>query len=146
MILGVTIAAISYRYESSRVLAFAACWSPAIIAVLSRLMLDANPSAGGSVSAVYSIYAAAVFSVLCFAIILSLDLQDREQRLRLSAEQQEARFRSFASSASDGFWETDQDGKLLSLTGPIASCGQSRAARSKRPSAVWAQTRQVWLN
>ncbi len=121
MMLGAMIVVISYRYEKPRALAFAACWSPAIIAVLSRLLLDANPGGGGSVAAVYSIYAAAVFSVLCFAIILSLDLQDREQRLRLSAEQQEARFRSFASSASDGFWETDQDGKLLSLTGPIAS-------------------------
>lgn len=120
MTLGALIAIMSWRCEPTRALAFGACWSPAIFAVLSRLMLDTNPSGGGSIAAVYSIYVAAVFSVLCFAIVLSLDLQDREYRLRLSAEQQEARFRSFARSASDGFWETDRDGRLLSVTGPLA--------------------------
>lgn len=118
--LGAAIAVLSYRTEPARALAFAICWSPAILAVLARLLLDASPNAGGSAASVYSIYVAAAFSVLCFAIVLSLDLQQREHRLRLSAEQQEARFRSFANSASDGFWETDQDGNLLSLTGPTA--------------------------
>ena len=117
---GAVIAAASYRYEPARTLAFAACWSPGLFAVLSRLMLDANPSGQASVAAVYSIYVAAVFSVLCFAIVLSLDLQDREYQLRLSAERQKARFRSFAHSASDGFWETDRQGHLLSLTGPLS--------------------------
>lgn len=135
MTLGAVIAAISFRQEPARALAFAACWSPGIMAVLSRLMLDANPSGGGSVASVYSIYAAVVFSVLCFAIILSLDLQDREHQLRLSAEQQEARFRSFARSASEGFWETDQDGRLLSLTGPVSSLIESQ--RRMFPEALY---------
>lgn len=120
VVLGAVIAILSYRQEPARAIAFAICWSPAILAVLSRLMLDANPNAGASAFSVYAIYVAAAFSVLCFAIILSLDLQQREHQLRLSAEQQEARFRSFANSASDGFWETDRNGSLLSITGPTA--------------------------
>lgn len=121
MMTGAFIVLISYWREPTKTLAFAACWSPAIFAVLSRIMLDTNPGGGGSVAAVYSIYVAAVFSVLCFAVVLSLDLQDREYRLRVRAEQQEARFRSFARSASDGFWEADGKGELLSLTGPLSA-------------------------
>lgn len=118
---GFLIAALSFRKERQRVVAFLACWSPAMLAAIMRLMLDASPAVASGTGAVFSVYVAVVFSMLCFAIILSLDIQEREYRLRRAAEIQEERFRSFARSASDGFWETDRYGRLLSMTGPMTA-------------------------
>lgn len=121
ILLGLLIVIMSYRAEKARVLAFLVCWSPAVFAAVSRIMLDASPAAAGGLVSVYGIYVAAVFSLLTFSIVLSLDLQDREVTLRTIAEHQEQRFRSFARAASDGFWETDAAGALTSLTGRLAA-------------------------
>jgi signal transduction histidine kinase len=88
---------------------------------MSRLLLDTNPAVSGGLFSVYGVYGAVTFSLLTFAIVLSIDIQQRESRMRRIAESNERRFQGFAHSASDGFWETDPKGVLTLLTGPFAN-------------------------
>jgi signal transduction histidine kinase len=117
LVTGVGLVLMSARAEPARAWAYAACWAPSLIATLARLWLDAAPGQGGILS-VYGVYVAAVYSMLSFAIILSVDIQDREMRLRRIAERNEARFQGFARAASDGFFELDDGNRLILATGP----------------------------
>lgn len=135
LVTGFGFVALSARAEPARAWAYIACWSPTAIATLARLWLDAAPGQGGILS-VYGVYVAAVYSMLSFAIILSVDIQDRETRLRRIAERNEARFQGFARAASDGFLELDDDNRLLLATGP-----QVDWRLSERPGWIEALTR-----
>jgi len=123
------------RFDLGRGLAFFICWSPTISATISRLLLDTNPAGSGGLISVYGVYGAVTFSLLSFAIVLSIDIQQRESRMRKVAESNERRFQGFASSASDGFWETDAEGRLSLLTGSYSAWAQG-ASSATLPSIL----------
>lgn len=116
---GVVLALVMMRHEWRRALAFLLCWLPAIGSGVARLSLDASPTISSNPLVVNAVYWGAGFSLLLFGIVVSLDIQARERRLLLAAQSSEARFRSFADSASDSFWETNSDGQLIHLTGQL---------------------------
>ncbi len=116
---GVVMALGMMRYEWHRALAFLLCWLPAIGSGVARLSLDTSTTINANPLIVNAVYWGAGFSLLLFGIVVSLDIQARERRLLLAAQSSEARFRSFAGSASDSFWETNSDGHLIDLTGQL---------------------------
>jgi PAS domain S-box-containing protein len=85
-----------------------------------HVLADAFPALGTSPWAVNATYVGMGTSLVLFAILVSLDLQARERRLRAAVQASEARFRSFAGSASDSFWETDRAGRLTYRVGPAS--------------------------
>ncbi|WP_239468476.1 ATP-binding protein [Microvirga arvi] len=118
---GVGLALAMMRYEWRRSLVFLLCWLPAIAGGSARLLLDAADSLAPHPLVVNAVYLGAGFSLLIFGIVTSLDIQARERRLLRASQSSEARFRSFADSASDSFWETDAKGRLAYLAGQIDS-------------------------
>ncbi|HQZ12967.1 MAG TPA: sensor histidine kinase [Devosia sp.] len=120
LVCGFFAAAWVMRFDVGRGIAFLVCWSPTIVATIARLLLDTTPASSFGLLSVYGVYGAVTFSLLTFAIVLSIDIQQRESRMRRIAESNERRFEGFANSASDGFWETDGDGRLTLLTGRFA--------------------------
>ncbi|QRM33120.1 ATP-binding protein [Microvirga sp. VF16] len=116
---GVGVALAMMRYEWRRATAFLLCWLPAIAGGAARLSLDAAGGISPHPVAVNAVYWGAGLSLLIFGIATSLDIQARERRLLRATQSSEARFRSFADSASDSFWETDAVGRLVYLTGRL---------------------------
>ncbi|MBN9049536.1 MAG: sensor histidine kinase [Rhizobiales bacterium] len=108
------------RREWRRVLAFVLCWLPALAAGTIRAVFDAYPGIDAHPLVLNGTYLLIGLSLLMFSIFASLDLQYRERRLRSSVQISEARFRSFADSASDSFWETDADGTVVHRIGPAS--------------------------
>jgi signal transduction histidine kinase len=145
---GLGLAAVALRYKRRDALIFILCWSPAIIGGVARLTLDAIPNIGPTRLLANAVYFGVALSLFVFGIMTSLDLQARERRLRAKAEASESRFRSFADSASDTFWETDRDGRIISITGSSgdiadlkAGAGlierlQAHSVEAERPSAT----------
>lgn len=121
LVVGIAAALWVLRFDLGRGLAFFICWSPTIAATISRLLLDTNPAGNGGLFSVYGVYGAVIFSLLTFAIVLSIDIQQREARMRRVAKSNERRFAGFANAASDGFWETDPEARLTLLTGSFAA-------------------------
>jgi signal transduction histidine kinase len=118
---GVAMALAMMRYEWRRASAFLLCWLPAIGGGAARLSLDAANGLDPGAIAVNAVYWGAGFSLLIFGIVVSFDIQARERKLLREARSSETRFRSFADSASDSFWECDTQGRLAYLTGRLDS-------------------------
>lgn len=116
---GVVLAVVMMRHEWRRAGAFLLCWLPAVGGGMARLSLDAGGGLGPHTAVVNAVYWGAGLSLLIFGIVVSLDLQARERGLLLATQSSEARFRSFADSASDSFWESDAGGRLTYLTGRL---------------------------
>jgi signal transduction histidine kinase len=114
------LATLALWRERRRAATFMLCWIPAIAGGFSRVLLDAYPAIGANPVMVNANYFGIGISLFLLAVLTSLDLQTRERRLRETAEASEARFRSFASSASDSFWETDATGRVTVGTGPVS--------------------------
>jgi signal transduction histidine kinase len=114
------LATLALWRERRRAATFMLCWIPAIAGGFSRVLLDAYPAIGANPVIVNATYFGIGISLFLLAVLTSLDLQTRERRLRETAEASEARFRSFASSASDSFWETDASGRVMVGTGPVS--------------------------
>ncbi len=109
---------------------FLACWLPAIGTGAIRLGLDAWPGLGASPLLSNAVYFGSTLSLLCFSTLASYNLQARERRLRQSAELMQARFRNFAGSAADSFWETTETGEISYLEGPqVSELGLSKGER-----------------
>lgn len=109
-----------FRTERRRVLAFILCWTAAIIGGSGRMVADLYPAMGANPLLLNATYLGPLLSIFLFAIMASLDIQLRERLLRSAMETSEKRFRSFADSASDSFWETDHEGLLTFQTGPTS--------------------------
>lgn len=116
---GVGIALAMTLYEWRRSLIFLLCWLPATAGGSARLLLDAADGLAPHPLVVNAVYLGAGLSLLIFGIVTSLDIQARERRLLRASQSSEARFRSFADSASDSFWESDAEGRLTYLTGRL---------------------------
>jgi signal transduction histidine kinase len=127
LLTGFAIAISTLRYDRRRAGAFLLCWAPAIITGVARLLLDAAPGLSTNPTLPRAMYFAVALSLLIFAVVLSLDLQDRERRLREAQQLSEARFRSFAGSVSDSYWETGADRRVTYLAGTLASEAGIRA-------------------
>jgi nitrogen-specific signal transduction histidine kinase len=112
------VAIFALRYRRTRAILFLACWLPAIATGAIRLGLDAWPGLGANALMANAVYFGATLSLLCFSILASYSLQARERRLRRTAELMETRFRNFADSAADSFWETTATGEISYLEGP----------------------------
>jgi signal transduction histidine kinase len=118
------VAIAALRHRRTRTVLFLACWLPAIATGAIRLGLDAWPDLGANPLLTNAVYFGSTFSLLCFSILASYSLQARERRLRRTAELMETRFRNFADSAADSFWETTATGEISYLEGPqIAELG-----------------------
>jgi signal transduction histidine kinase len=117
----VGFAVISWPFERARSLRFFLCWVPAIAAGIIRLGLDAYPRLGGQPVEINATFFTIGLSLVVFAVMTSLDLQRRESQLRAMTQASEERFRSFAASASDSFWESDADGMIVFGTGPAST-------------------------
>jgi signal transduction histidine kinase len=128
--LQVVLALIMLFYEPRRVIAFLLCWAPRYIAGNLHVLADAFPALGTSPWAINATYFGMGTSLILFAILVSLDLQARERRLRAAVQASEGRFRSFAGSASDSFWETNRAGQLTYRVGPASeTAGMVAGAR-----------------
>jgi len=114
---GLALALVAVRYKRRDALTFVLCWSPAIIGGFARLSLDVIPNVGPTRLLANAMYFGVALSLFVFGIMTSLGLQARERQLRAKAQASESRFRSFADSASDAFWETDRSGRIISITG-----------------------------
>ncbi|WP_445505333.1 ATP-binding protein [Microvirga sp. G4-2] len=145
---GLGLAVLAVRYKRRDALIFILSWSPAIIGGFARLSLDAFPKLGPTRLLANAVYFGVALSLFVFGIMTSLDLQARERRLRAKAEASESRFRSFADSASDTFWETDRAGRIISITGSSGDVAdlkvgaelsarlQAHSVEAERPSAT----------
>ncbi len=122
LVTAVTVAllVLMLRREWRRVLAFGLCWLPALAAGTIRAAFDAYPGIDAHPLVLNLTYLLIALSLLMFSIFASLDLQYRERRLRSSVQISESRFRSFADSASDSFWETDTNGIIVHRIGPAS--------------------------
>jgi PAS domain S-box-containing protein len=120
MILQFLLAATLVRKEQRRALAFLLCWTPAIIGGAGRLFADIFPAMGAHPLLLNMTYLGPLLSIFLFAILASLDIQLRERLLRSAVELSQQRFRSFADSASDSFWETDREGFVTYRSGPTS--------------------------
>lgn len=114
----VVVAIVGLWHRRTNALLFLACWLPAIFTGAIRLGLDAWPGLGSSAILTNAVYFGATLSLLCFGTLASYRVQARERRLRRAAELMEARFRNFADSAADSFWETTATGEISYLEGP----------------------------
>jgi signal transduction histidine kinase len=114
----VGVAVVALWRTRTRALLFLLGWSPAIATAFLRLTLDLFPSVGASVLFANALYVGATASLLCYGVLVSDSLQHRERRLRQRAERMETRFRNFADSAADSFWETTAEGDITFLEGP----------------------------
>lgn len=112
------VAIVALRHRRTRAMLFLACWLPAILTGAIRLGLDAWPGLGANPFMANAVYFGATLSLLCFSTLASYSLQARERRLRRMAELMETRFRNFADSAADSFWETTPTGEISYLEGP----------------------------
>lgn len=121
LLTGFAMACWMLRYERRRAGAFLLCWAPAMVAGVARLLLDAAPGLPTSPASPNAVYFAVALSLLIFAVVLSLDLKERERRLRDAQKLSESRFRSFAGSVSDSYWETGADGRLTYVAGALAA-------------------------
>ena len=116
--LNLALALASLRLVPTRSLFYLSCWLPSLLGGALRLGLDAVPALSAHPVVVNAVYVGSAISLLCFAVLASLDVQDRQRRLRRSAEKAERRFRDFASSVSDSFWQTDRQGRIRFHSGP----------------------------
>lgn len=114
------LAAALLRKEKWRAAAFLIAWAPGLIGGSGRLFVDVFPALGASPFLINGTYTGPLLSIFLFAIMMSLDIQLRERKLRAAVETSQQRFRSFADSASDSFWETDRDGLLTFRSGPAS--------------------------
>ncbi|MBB4053988.1 signal transduction histidine kinase [Devosia subaequoris] len=145
------VALVALRRVRTRAILFLLGWSPAIATAVLRLALDLFPSVGDSALFANSLYVGATASLLCYGVLVSDSLQHRERRLRQRAELMETRFRNFADSAADSFWETTAEGDIRYLEGPQFDglkleveqpLVQSLAAISRHSDTALAQIRE----
>jgi signal transduction histidine kinase len=89
---------------------FLLCWLPALLTGLARIALNLL---GGALPAVpltvNVVYLGVATSCLMFAIVGSIELRQRARVARAERLANERRFRDFAVTASDDFWEVDAD-------------------------------------
>ena len=145
------VAVVALWRARTRAVLFLLGWSPAIATALLRLTLDLFPGVGAPPLFANSLYVGATASLLCYGVLVSDSLQHRERRLRQRAELMETRFRNFADSAADSFWETTAEGNIAYLEGPqfnglTLEVGQplvpSLAAIARQSDAALARIRQ----
>ncbi|MBB4053567.1 signal transduction histidine kinase [Devosia subaequoris] len=118
LVICLAVAVVALWRTRTRAILFLLGWSPAIATAFLRLALDLFPGIGASVLFANALYVGATASLLCYGVLVSDSLQHRERRLRQRAELMETRFRNFADSAADSFWETTAQGDITYLEGP----------------------------
>lgn len=103
-----------------RALAFLLCLMPFVLGALLRLALYFTRFADAGTLALANSYVDVVLSMMLLGIMVVLDLQRREAALRQAATTSEARFRDYAELATDSYFETTPDGRIVSAAGRLA--------------------------
>jgi signal transduction histidine kinase len=105
-ILGMGLACV--LFEPRRAGLFLLCWSPALLTGLTRIGLNLFPGVlPARPATVGLVYLGITTSSLLFAVVTSIELRKRALVARAERAANERRFRDFAITASDDFWEAD---------------------------------------
>ncbi|MFO1080271.1 MAG: sensor histidine kinase [Reyranellaceae bacterium] len=96
--------------QPRRAVLFLLCWSPALLIGLARIALNLlSSTVSASPLTVNMVYAGIATSCLLFAVVTSIELRQRAVVARAERATNERRFRDFAITASDDFWEADAE-------------------------------------
>lgn len=121
LLLGTATAVRALFAETGRAIVFLLAWTPSVAAVAARLTMDARPGAFDGLVPVQTVYIGLIVGLLTFAVVLSLDIRDREVALRRLAEDNAAKLNDYAAAASDGFFEIDREGRTVEISGAAAA-------------------------
>lgn len=116
LVIGLAIAT-SVR-QPHRALVFVLCWGPALATGVARLLPDFIPQDGFNPVLINLLYPAFATSLLLAGIAAASDIRERQDGLTRAAFDNATRLKAFADSASDSFWETDPEGRLIFASGP----------------------------
>ena len=104
----VTMGVATALFQPRRASLFLLCWSPALLTGLARIGLNLFPDAlPARPLTVNVVYFGVATSCLLFAVVTSIELRQRAMVARAERAANERRFRDFAITASDDFWEAD---------------------------------------
>jgi signal transduction histidine kinase len=95
-------------FQPRRASLFLLCWSPALLTGLARIALNLFHGVFPALPlTVNLVYLGVATSCLLFAVVTSIELRQRALVARAERAANERRFRDFAITASDDFWEAD---------------------------------------
>ncbi len=99
---------------------FMLCWAPLAIGLSLRMTSYLFPSLELELGILARAGPDTALSILFLAILLTIDIQERERRLTRIAETNEQRSKDYAEIGSDGVFETDAAGILANSAGPLS--------------------------
>ena len=99
---------------------FALCWSPLMFGQALRSLVVLFPTAANERLLSQDRLFDVALSIVLLAVAMIVDLQRRTAATRAAAESAELRSRLFAEVASQGFFETGPDGRIVASAGALA--------------------------
>lgn len=102
-----------------RALALLACFTPVAITSAIRVWLYLAPSADPFWVLFFESFVDVIATMALLAILIVLDIRNRETALRRQATRNERRFRDYAEIATDSYFETDARGRVVSSAGRV---------------------------
>ncbi len=114
---------------NSRAWYFLMCWMPLALGLFLRIASAALPSWDPDLGIFTRPGADLTISLLALAVLLTVDLRQRERRLTLIAERNEQRARDYAEIGTDGVFEVGPDGVIRSAAGPLSRLLELEAGR-----------------
>lgn len=120
MIAGLSMLFVLTFLGNRRARAFLICWLPIGIGSGTRIYAYLVPSSNLQLGVFTKIGFDVAISMVALGILLTLDIQHRERKLRQAAALSEQRYRDYAEIGADGVFEVGPGGVLRSAAGPLA--------------------------
>ncbi len=105
---------------NKRAFFFMVCWTPLALGLSLRMTSYLFPALDLQLGILSRAGLDTGLSILFLAILLTIDLQEREKKLTRIAETNEQRARDYAEIGSDGVFEAGADGIISSSAGPLS--------------------------